>query len=140
MHQWIQPPPRPLDLKTPVYYKGGSRASCRRGRGRQPRLPNIYRPCTKHDGKVIFSVCPSVHRGEYPSLWSQVPGRGVARPVPSLIWGGTIPVSGPRSHRVSSGGALQYLPTPPLPPRQGRGTPHTQPRPGQGYLHPIPIP
>ena len=45
----------------------------------------IYRPRTKYNGKVMFSVCLSVHwEGGYPSLWFQVPSLPL---VPGLFQG-----------------------------------------------------
>ena len=107
-------------------------------------------PATEGWGKVIFSVCLSVHTGtgggtpvpgSFPGLWSQVLSRGYHSPrffPRSLI---LSQVSGPRSF-LGEGYPRPFWGYPRTGPRQGWGTPSqdwgTPPWPGLGY--PLPQP
>ena len=94
-------------------------------------MSNIYRPHPKDGGKVLFSVCLSVHiSGGYPvrSRGYPIPGLAGGVPHPRSGWGGT-------PSQVWLGGTpSQVWPGGYLIPGLARGVPH--PRSGWGVPHP----
>ena len=118
-------------------------------------LQDCYRPRTKYDGKVMFSVCPSVHRGgregeerggipvsrsrSLPCLWSQVlSGEGEGREdggrYPSL-WSQVLSWGGYPSHGLGQG---YPSPLPLVRTRTGDERGYPSQVLGQGYLPPAP--
>ena len=87
----------------------------------------FYRPRTKYDGKVIFSVCLFVHRGRGGTpahwSWSVVPGPLLGKGVPLISGPRSFPCSwlGGRGYLSQAQRRAPLLPPPPPPARTSTG-------------------